>query len=42
MLLFILSDVFKFDPDFESNEEKYKTLKKGKINILANLPATSL
>ena len=28
-LSYILTDVFKLDPDFLENEEKYKTIKKG-------------
>lgn len=33
MFLFRFADVFKMDPDFLENEEKYKAIKKGELGV---------
>lgn len=39
MLIFLvfISDVFKFDPEYIENEEKYKSVAKGRILFLFSL-----
>lgn len=34
---FLISDVFKFDPDYLENEEKYKSVVKGYTSLAYNI-----